>query len=167
MIIGVLTLILSIVAITLSSTQAEAQAQAQSDAAKAQAKLQQAESEQTARQMRKEHARMLAVQRVQFGKAGVIAAVGTPLDVLSENAGQLELEATAVERFGVNALAFGKAAASSFKAGGSLAVAGAAIGGAGKVAGIAAGGVAGATTPTTTPGAFTAGAGVATQKVGR
>ena len=129
---------------TAAGVQSEQAAQAASDAAKADAKLRAAEASQSARQMRKEHARLLAIQRVQFGKAGVIASVGTPLDVLSENAGELEKEATAVERFGVNVLAFGQAASSSFKAGGTLGAVGAGVSGVGEAAGIAAGGVAGA-----------------------
>ncbi len=143
-------IIVSVTTATVAGVQAEEAAQAASDAAKAQAKLQSAESEQTARQMRKDHARRLAIQRVQFGKAGVIAAVGTPLDVLSENAGQLEIEARSVELFGANALALGKASASSFQAGGSLAAAGAGLRGAGEVAGTIGSGIAAKTTATTT-----------------
>lgn len=139
----ILVAVLSIASTTVTAIGQENAAQAASDAAKAESKLRAAEAEQTARQMRKEHARRLAIQRVRFGKAGVIAAIGTPLDVLSANAGELEIEAAAVERFGANVLAFGKSAASSFSQQGKFAVAGTTISGAAKVASLAAAGAGG------------------------
>lgn len=87
--------------------QAENEAQAMSDAAKAEGLLRKAESDQNARQMRKSHSRTLAEQRVMFGKLGVNASQGTPLDVLAENAGEFELDAVTRERFGQNALEMG------------------------------------------------------------
>ncbi len=163
----VLSLIASIVSTSLQAASQAQQAQAASDSAKADAKLKQAEAEQTARQMRKEHSRQLAIQRVRFGKAGVIAAVGTPLDVLSANAGEFEIEAMAVQRFGKNVLAFGKSAASSFSQQGKLAVAGTTIAGVGKAAAIGVG-ITGGGSPDTldaTGRQIAAGAGVASATI--
>lgn len=144
MTILVISLIVSIASSITTGVQQAQAAQAASDAAKADAKLQAAEAQQSARQLRKEHSRELALQRVRFGKAGVIAAVGTPLDVLAENAGEFEIEARAVERFGKNVLAFGESAASNFRRQGQLAVAGTSLAGAARAASIAAGGFSGA-----------------------
>lgn len=168
-VLAILAIVAIIASTTVTAVGQENAAQAASDAAKADAKLKHAEAQQTARQMRKQHARQLALQRVRFGKAGVIAAVGTPLDVLSENAGELELEARAVERFGKNVLAFGKSAASSFSQQGKFAVAGTTLAGVAKVASLASGFKGGAKTPgslTTTGQQVAAGASVATQQVG-
>lgn len=139
MAVAIMSFMIASIVLTIANTAVTAVAQeniaqAASDAAKQDAKLRAAEGEQTARQMRKAHSRELALQRVRFGRAGVIAAVGTPLDVISENAGELELEARAVERFGSNVLAFGKSAASSFSEQGKFAVAGTSLAGASKAA---------------------------------
>lgn len=165
----IIILLAAIIASTVVTAVGQEQAaQAAADAAKADAKLQAAEAQQSARQLRKEHARQLALQRVRFGKAGVIAAVGTPLDVLAENAGEFEIEARAVERFGRNVLAFGESAAANFRKQGQLAVAGTSVAGVAKAASVAVGGFGGTTTAgtlTTTGQQIAAGASVGTQQV--
>jgi len=47
--------------------------------------------------------RLLATQRAAFGKSGVIGSTGSPLLVMAEQAGQLEMRAMAVRRQGLNA----------------------------------------------------------------
>lgn len=72
------------------------------EAARQTGKLEKAEADQNARQMRKNQARIMAAQRVAFGRSGV-RLEGTPLDVLAENAGEYELDAVTRERYGLNA----------------------------------------------------------------
>jgi hypothetical protein len=49
------------------------------------------------RRKRKENARFLASQRARYAKAGVLEE-GTPLELLAENAGNLEMEALDYQR---------------------------------------------------------------------
>jgi len=48
-------------------------------------------------------AKLLATQRAAFGKSGVSGSTGSPLMVMAEQAGQLEMRAMAVRRQGLNA----------------------------------------------------------------
>jgi len=111
--------------------QADAQykaAKAQADAAKAEGKIRQAEANQNARQMRMNHQRILAAQRVAVAHGGVVAE-GTALDVLASNAGEFELDAVTRERYGANAKSLANAAAKNYIQQGQYGIATSVIGG--------------------------------------
>ena len=59
--------------------------------AEAQAKQTEMDAAENIRRKRKENARILATQRSKYAKAGVIEA-GTPLELMAETAGNLELD---------------------------------------------------------------------------
>lgn len=111
---------------TLQADAAHKAAEAQADAEKAKGRIELAEAKQNARQMRRNHSRILAAQRVAFGKGGLLLE-GTTLDVLAENAGEYELDAVTRERYGKNALNLARSAAAGYKMEARYAAAGAGV----------------------------------------
>ena len=133
---------------TVAGVSAEEQSQAQSDAVKAESKFRQAQSEQSARQLRKANAKRIASMENSLLRGGVTGLLGSSdLDLVEQNAAELELQAYNVEIFGANAAALGKSASDSFKLGGDRSAAGAGIAGVGQTASVVGSGFSARTAP--------------------
>lgn len=129
----VIAAVAAVAGATVAGVSAEQQAQAQSDAIKSEAKLRNAQSRQTARQLRKANAKRIAAMENQVLRGGGTGLLVTSdLDLIEQNASELELQAFNVETLGVNTLALGKAASDSFKEGGRSAAAGEGLAGVGR-----------------------------------